>query len=207
MQQYSTLTDRVCERGALPDLFQPPPLAPHASTCSPAFARCHSQLPPRHFHFLSSFPALLILDLHHLHTSNPASVATYCAVQRATSHFNSPPPDFYRFAHKMATHRKHNSSAHGTSAATSNQYHNPAIVTLPQTNDPQQILAQTHPELVEAVLMLYDSHYSDEQFDEAFTRFAQNVEFMDPGLHLYNRLDMKAQFRYEQALNSAATAF
>jgi len=98
----------------------------------------------------------------------------------------------------MATHRKSNhSSSTGNAASTtsaSNQYHNPAITALPQTNNPQQILAVTHPELVEAVLTLYDSHYSDEQFDEAMSRFSQHVEFMDPGLHLYNRLDMKAQF-------------
>ena len=104
----------------------------------------------------------------------------------------------------MATHRKpnHSSSTGNATSATSatsassasNQYHSPAITALPQTNNPQQILAVTHPELVEAVLTLYDSHYSDEQFDEAMSRFSQHVEFMDPGLHLYNRLDMKAQF-------------
>ena len=95
----------------------------------------------------------------------------------------------------MATHRKPNSTSSAASAAsTASHYHNPAITALPQTNDPQQILAHSHPELVEAVLTLYDSHYSDEQFDEAFTHFSPHVEFMDPGLHLYNRLDMKAQF-------------
>ena len=66
----------------------------------------------------------------------------------------------------MSNHRKANSNSNSSASLSSSGYHNPAITNLPQTSAPQQILAHSAPELVEAALVLYDSHYSDEQFDE-----------------------------------------
>ena len=76
-------------------------------------------------------------------------------------------------------------------------YHNPAIVALPSTLDASNKLVTSHPELIEHVLTLYDSHYSDAQFATAInTSFHPSIEFCDPGLHLYSRLDLQAQFTY-----------
>ena len=87
--------------------------------------------------------------------------------------------------------------SHRGGSHTAPVYHNPAITALSSTLEQSSKLVTSHPELIEHILTLYDSHYSDAQFLTAFhTSFHPSVEFCDPGLHLHSRADQQAQFTY-----------
>jgi hypothetical protein len=97
----------------------------------------------------------------------------------------------------MTTQRKHNSTAAVPAPnAFLLGFHNPAITAMPETHNPSSLLSSTNPQLIENVLVLYDSRYSDSQFASAFSSFHRQVEFMDPGLHLHSVQELQAQFTY-----------
>lgn len=77
------------------------------------------------------------------------------------------------------------------------EFHNPLLASVGDAAHTGQVLHQSHPELVEAVVMLYDSRYSDAQFTAAVQQhFAPALAFEDPGLSLHGRNAVLAQFLY-----------